>query len=1089
MLKSIALRNLFACIAALLWCINASAQQSNNLQYIDLFIGTTKSNVLTKWGNNGGTYPGAVAPAGALQLSPETRVSGTKGYDYADSVIYYFSCFGHMSGFPEGSAGHFLIMPVLGEGDFEAGKYSRIFAHQNETAAPGYYKVIFDDNHTMVEATATPRAGLFRFTFSKGTTPQLFIGDAEDITTPVNNVVHASNRNTVLNFSEAFLDKKQVKGGWLFIFKPGDSRNKTIVLKMSISSLGFEGAQNNIDKEIGGLSFDDIRRSTQNSWMKMLAVVDVTDADVNHKTSFFTALYHSLLIPWVIDDADGQYKGADGLTQHKSGNNQYGAFSPWDTFRSLHPLLTVLYPEKQKDVILSMLDSYKQTGHLPTESMTGNHAIPIIVDSYLKGIKGFDKQLAYTAMKKSVLEPPFIQPDMQLFNQRGYVPFTRSESVTRTVEYAYDDWVLAQYAETISNQTADCNKLLKMGYNYRNLFNKDALFMLPRDGAQWKKEPGMSGYKEGDKWVYSYFVPQNAKDLINLNGGEKEFAARLDSALTNQVILFDNETVFHLPYLFNQAGYPALTQKWCRQIMLNRFSATPGGLPGNDDLGSTSSWYIFSAIGLYPVCPGSPYYSIGAPIFQKVTLHLPDRKNLTIQSNNVIAGDYIQALKVNGSPWQQLVLPHNMLMNGGIIDFTMNSHASSWPANKSPLVLSATKTSPIIKLLDYTVSTRTVVPNQPFMVKLTLRNSGSIGTKKITIYVSGKAYAYKNSVLEAGQKLTDSVQLRLFAVGRTRLKLGQLPVVTITVKQPVLFNPHPYAISSFTARPMVKQNEKQQVSYTVQNTGGFKRVFNIPLKLNNNVIGADKVALMPGEKRQIEHVFLVTDTGFQKIYTDNATIRFKVYDNAAQSLLLNLSPANHTAGGVIKDNSGFANNGTLLPTVNKLSLKDTAFVLGENAYVEVTNSSSLDRLDQTISMMAWVKPTGGEPGLVDIFTKGDSHVLQVTDGKTLTFFAGGWGRGDCTVSLPDNWCNTWHHIAGVCSGRILSVYIDGVLKGTTVTDEAVNLSNTNRWTLGRNEEFPAERVYHGYINRAMVYKEALSGDDISKLYKSQLKAF
>jgi predicted alpha-1,2-mannosidase len=283
-------------------------------------------------------------------------------------------------------------------------------------------------------------------------------------------------------------------------------------------------------------------------------------------------------------------------------------------------LLTLLYPDKQQDVILSMLDIYKQTGHLPTESMTGNHVIPIIVDSYLKGITGFDSRLAYTAMKKSVLEPPFVQSDMEIFNQKGYIPFTRSESVTRTVEYAYDDWALSQFAKNVVHENKDYLLLQNRAFNYRNLLNTGDLFMLPRNDSEFKLQPGMSGYKEGDKWVYSYFVPHNANDLINLMGGNEQFTARLDSALANNVILFDNETVFHLPYQFNQAGNPALTQKWLRQIMLQRFSNSPGGLPGNDDLGSTSSWYVFSAMGIYPVCPGRPDYAIGTPLFKSVMI-------------------------------------------------------------------------------------------------------------------------------------------------------------------------------------------------------------------------------------------------------------------------------------------------------------------------------------------------------------------------------------------------------------------------------------------------------------------------------------
>lgn len=1079
MLKIVAVRILFIITITLMWFFNADAQQGNHLHYVNPLIGTTKSNVITKWGNNGGTYPGAVAPSGALQLSPETRVTGAKGYDYADSAIYYFSCFGHMSGFPEGSAGRFWVMPVGVDSVFEAGKSSRRFSHHEETATPGYYKVTFNDNHTTAEATVTARAGLFRFTFTEGQSPQLFIGDAGDMSTPSKSVVQASNRNTVINFSEEYQYKKQVKGGWLFTFKPN---LKVMIMKMSTSSISLEGAQKNIDREIGSLNFDEVHQRTRNNWMEVLAVADLSDKNTQRKICFYTALYHSLLIPWVVDDVDGRYKGADGLVHQKSGNNQYGGFSPWDTFRSLHPLLTLLYPDKQNDVILSMLDIYKQTGHLPTESMTGNHAIPIIVDSYLKGLNGFDKQLAYSAMKKSVIEPPFMQPDMEQYNQMGYLPFTRSESVTRTVEYAYDDWALAQFAGKAMNLPLDYARLLKRGYNYRNLFNKDALFMLPRNGDQWKTEPGMSGYKEGDKWVYSYFVPQNTQDLINLNGGAKAFTTRLDSALTNNIILFDNETVFHLPYLFNQAGFSNLTQKWCRQIMLNRFSATPGGLPGNDDLGSTSSWYVFSALGIYPVCPGRPYYAIGAPIFDKVTLYLPNRKNLIIKADNASNDDYVQMVKVNGKPWQQLVLPHATLINGGSINFTMGSHASNWPITKKPQILSETRGAPFFKLLNYKIINYTVLPNQPLMVKFTLLNTGSMGTKKVTVFVNGRAYAFKNCLLNAGQKLTDSIQIRLFVISNASLQVDQLPTVLIKVKQPEVPAGDAYEISSLIARAMVKMNDEQKVSYIIQNIGGVTRTFNIPVVLGKTLLFTDKITLFPGEKKLINHEFTVHHNGFQQLRIDSVAIGFKVYSDPLESILLNILPGKNTASKNIQDKSGFGNNGMLLPVMSRLYESDTAVLFGNNTYVEVPNSPALDVMDKTITIMAWVKPTGRESGLVDIFTKGDSHVLQVNDGKTLTFFAGGWGRGDCTVPLPVNWLNEWHHIAGVCNGKTLYIYIDGVLKGTTITDEPAELSNKNKWTLGRNEEFPSERVYHGYINKAMVFREALSAEGIAHMY-------
>jgi putative alpha-1,2-mannosidase len=1067
---------LFA-VLSLLLSNSVVAQQANHLRYVNPFIGTGKSNVFTKWGSEGGTYPGAVVPSGYIQLSPETRNS--KGYNYADTTICYFSCFRHMSGFPEGSAGSFHIMPINATDKLENGAFSRKFSHANETAAPGYYRVKFNDDGTTIEATATARTGLFRFAFPIGGTPQIYISDAGELTVINNRQLKASNNNAVINFTEAYTDKKQVNGGWLFTFK--SSTGATIGLKISASSIDNVGAQHNIDKEIGAASFDEIHSRAEREWLQKLAVVDVSDSNEQNKTVFYTALYHSLLIPWVIDDADGRYKGADGKVHQKTGANQYGAFSPWDTFRSLHPLLTLLYPDKQKDAILSMLDIYKQTGHLPTESMTGNHAIPIIVDSYLKGITGFDKQLIYTAMKKSILEPPFVQTDMEIYNKQGYIPFTRSESVTRTVEYAYDDWALSQFAKQVIHNDKDYKLLQQRGFNYRNLLNNDQLLMLPRNNDEFKHDPGMSGYKEGDKWVYSYFVPHNTKDLINITGGNTQFSSRLDSALSD-AIPFDNETVFHVPYLFNQAGRPSLTQKWLREIMLQRFGNSPGGLPGNDDLGSTSSWYLFSAMGIYPVCPGRPYYAIGAPLFKSVTLHLPNGKNFTINSNgSSLENNYVKNVTINGKPWQQLSVPHAVLTSGGSMTFDMTDKASQWPLDKNPVVLSETRLDPKFKVLNYTLSTKNVRVNEPFTVRFSISNAGAAGVKIVRLLVNGKPYVYKNCMVASGEVKKDSITCRLYPLGKTTLALESMPATIVEVKQSANPPAQPFKITELAAGPMIRLNEQQQISYLVQNIGGVKRSFQIPVTKNDTLLFTDTVELLPGEKKPIKHLANAVFAGFQKLSVGDANLVYKVYQNSKASLMLDLSPINYTTDKIIKDASGYQNNGHIINESNPTGKLN----FNENTFVEVPNAPSLDNMGETITMMGWVYPTGNERGLVDMITKGDSHVLQVSDHKTLTFFAGGWGRGDCTVNLPADWNDKWHHIAGVCSGKTLYLYIDGLLAGTTVVETSANLSINNKWTLGRNEEFPSERIFHGYMDKVKVYEEPLTADEIRTIVDNE----
>jgi putative alpha-1,2-mannosidase len=1067
------------------------AQQSN-ISYVDPFIGTTKSKALTNWGGNGGTYPGAVAPSGNIQISPETRVTGAKGYDYSDQSIYFFSCYKHLSGFPEGSWGQIFVMPVQENKVFELGKYNRAFSHREEQATPGYYKVVFNDNKTVVEATAGTRTGILKITFAASVIPQLFVGAMGDIQLNGSRNLQGSLGNTVVNLSEEITKSEKVSGGVLLTFKKEETV-KFIEIKISTSTVSFEGAQRNIDAEVGQLSFESFKERTRKEWNTQLSTVDLKDPSLANKKVFFTALYHSLLIPWVISDVDGQYRGADKQIHKTSGKYEYGGFSPWDTFRSLHPLLSLLYPEKQKDVILSMLNIYNQTGFLPTESMTGNHAVPIIVDSYLKGITGFDPKLAYTAMKKSIMDSPFVKNDMEIYHQLGYVPFSRSESVTRTVEYAYDDWSLSQYAKLIMKNDKDYQLLKNRGHNYRNVFHGQDLFMLPRLDSVYKLNPGMTGYKEGNKWVYTYFVPHNGKDLINLLGGKKDFATRLDSAMTNNVILYDNETVVQLPYLFNAAGYPALTQKWIRDIMINRFSATPGGLPGNDDLGSMSSAYIFNAMGLFPISPGNPRYAIGAPLFQSLTLHLSTKKRLVIKASNQSAQNkYVKSLTVNKQPFQQLDISHQQLMKGGTLEFSMSKDAKQeWPKNKDPAALSETKSFSAITLSKTSISKSKVNPNEEFWIKFTLKNKGSLGTQKVVVYINGKQGGSKSCLVHPGETLKDSISYRLYNLGRTRIGTDPITSTTIMVTEPLIAVAQPFQVSELNAKPMVKINTDQQISYSVKNLTGAPQTFKSKITVSNDdlkmdsALTIDAVRLLPGEQKTLTHHFLANQVGLQTIKVNKEQINFKVYSKALESLILDLDSKN-IKGNQLADASGFQNHGLLEGATKQFTGK--SILTDDHSYVEIPNAPSLDQMEENLTMMTWVYPQENESGLTDMLTKGDSHVLQTTDQKTLTFFAGGWGRGDCTVNLPSNWKNQWHHLAGVCKGAVLSVYIDGHLAGTSTVDGTVNLSNTSKWQIGRNEEFPSERVFHGKMDKIKIYEQPLSADEITAIFKKEIQS-
>lgn len=958
--------------------------------YVNPFIGTTKSAVLTKWGNEGGCYPGAVAPHGFYQLTPETRRTGARGYDYQDSTICYFTCMDHHSGFPGGSAGRVFVMPVSDSHSFDPDHYSRRFSHKDEIAVPGYYKVLFRDDQTTVEATASPDGGIFRFTFPGKETPQVYASET-------------------LHFSITPVEQRSVQGGTLYIFK----RGTTLV----------EAAVGNEHR-----TFDAVKAGTYKQWNDLLTVVEINDDNEKGKAIFYTALYHSLLLPWL-------------------NNGHYSGFSPWDSFRTLHPLLSMLYPDLQAAMIRSMLDVYHATGHLPTESMTGNHAVPIITDAYFKGIP-MDKEEAYQAMQKSINDTPYLQPDMPVYHELGYVPLTWPESVTRTVEYAYDDWALNLFTKEAMHEKIKDDRSLA----FLHLLHVPSLLLLPRYKNEFKLNPGNTGYKEGDQWIYSYFVPQHPRELINMMGGDELFALRLDTALDKQHIIFDNETVFHVPYLFNEANRPDLTQLWVRKIMNDRFSDTPGGLPGNDDLGATSSWYVFSAMGLYPLAPGKPVYALGIPAFREMKLHLKEGKTLIIK-NNETHYPYVQQVRLNGIAYTGLNMAHDFIKRGGTLEFETTI---------APVVTHENVNRTVVRLTEITMDS-VAIPDQPFPIGFTLINNGDAGVYRINVLLNGQLYGTKNCLVGKGARLRDSIQVYLYKAGANVLQLNEAAERQVMIKAP-LMNVAP-VISDLVLKPLIKKDSIQHIAFAVSNKQGVTKSFSIPLSLDGKPFYIAKLTLAPGERKIVTCQVKAAAIGWHNVNIFKVSGRFKVYQDPQESLLLYLDGT--------EDVSGFGNHAAIISTGGKGDNGRHPFLSDSTTYIEIPNARSLDEMGTTLTMMAWVYPLEQSSGLVDVFAKGDTHVLQIVDGRMLSFFAGGWGRGDITVPLPEHWLNQWHHIAGVCDKQGLKIYIDGVLKGETKLDDPVNLSIGNKWTLGRNEEFPGTRIFKGYIDQPKIYSDPI----------------
>jgi len=668
-------------IASTLISFSLQSQSTKLTDYVNSFIGTGRAEALTFWGAEGGTYPGAVAPFGAIQISPETNITSEKGYNFRDSSIFFFSCAGHMSGYPNGSSGFLRIMPadLYSKGPTE--KYSRRFSHTDEQAAPGLYSVLFRDNNTFVEAAASERAGILRIVFPAGVKPSIFLGDIGESRMAGKNRIYGTKQNSVIIFNRDIEQIKKIKVGGdtpgtsIISFRAENGKETELLIHVSVSGVSHASAEKNIESEIGGRPLAELREQTIKKWENILSVVEIDDPSLENKVKFYTALYHSMLLPWIISDSEGNYNGADRKVHVTSGKNEYGGFSPWDTFRSLHPLMCLLQPDRQNDMIRSMLDRFTQAGRLHGGPMTGNHAVAIIADSWMKNIRDYDGNLALTAIR-STLDSACKNPDMAEYRKTGFVPGTFTESVTRTVEYSYDDWALTKFESALGHEPEP--EFLKGSTAYRNLWDSASGFMLPRADNKFITNPGFFGYKEGDKWSYSLFVPQDPMDLIKLSGGATEFSDKLDYALAHRKIYFDNEPVLHIPYLFNFAGQPQKTQLWVRYYMHTHFLNSPGGLPGNDDLGSMSSWFVFSSLGFFPFAPGNSEYALGSPLFMKAVIHLQGNKALTIRSeNNNTENVLVSRVSAGGKGLSHPFITHRELMDCRELVFTMQNMIAS----------------------------------------------------------------------------------------------------------------------------------------------------------------------------------------------------------------------------------------------------------------------------------------------------------------------------------------------------------------------------------------------------------------------------
>jgi predicted alpha-1,2-mannosidase len=706
-----------------------SFAQKSPADYVNTFIGT---------GGHGHTYPGATMPFGMVQLSPDTRLEGWDGcggYHYDDNYIFGFS-HTHLNGTGVPDLCDILFMPTTGETRWNNGSdgkpgYGSHFKHSSESSEPGYYKVVLDDYKITAELTATTRAGMHCYTFpasgESNILVDLFHRDEvleSSIKVISDTQIEGLRRSRswaqdqyvyfVAEFSKPFssyeiaVDNKPKPGiksadnekNIKAIFHFNTTAGEKIYVKVGISAVSEDGARLNLKTEIPGWDFAKVRSDAKSSWNKELSKIEVEGGTDQQKTIFYTALYHTMANPNTYMDVNGSYRGRDLKVHNDNTFTNYTVFSLWDTYRAFHPLMTIIDQKRTLDYIKTFLTQYEQGGLLPvweldaneTFCMIGYHSVPVIVDAYLKGIKGFDTEKAFAAMRKSATREGNI--GLKALDQNGYISTEdESESVSKTLEYAYDDWCIAQFAKSIGKND-EYSYFIKRGQNYKNMFDSSTGFMRARSNGGWFNpfdpfEVNFN-YTEANAWQYSFTAVQDMTGFIQLQGGKQNLAKKLDqlfsvssrtsgrdqSDITGLIGQYahGNEPSHNIAYLFPFVDQPWKTQKLVHQIMNTFYRNNPDGLTGNEDCGQMSAWAVMSAMGFYQVTPGTDEYVIGTPWFSKVTINLESGNKFVIKAKGISTQNfYIQSATLNGKSYNASFLKHPDIMNGGELTFTMGA--------------------------------------------------------------------------------------------------------------------------------------------------------------------------------------------------------------------------------------------------------------------------------------------------------------------------------------------------------------------------------------------------------------------------------
>ena len=730
----------------------AGAKADTHLSdYIRPFVGTQ---------GGGNTYPGPSAPFGMVQLGPDTERDlweTASGYEYSDTSIMGFTLT-HLTGTGIPDLGDFLFMPQIGEPKLMAGSkehpeegYRARYSHDQEWAAAGYYKVKLLNNNVTVELTAGERAGIMRFTFPQserasimtdlqhflsgkrfkliwshvrvednatvtgfhlinGWAKERYLYFAARYSRPFDHYRIMSNGSEVKYDSfrtYRFRSRNEAAGTNLqFLAEYRTRSDEVILVKVAVSAISAANALQNLDTEVpkGDWDFDEVRRATCAKWDRELARIEVAGSQKDKET-FYTAMYHAFLAPNLYQDVTGEYRGLDWNIHRAHGFTNYAVFSLWDTFRATHPLFALVQAARDSDMINSLLAHYDQSvDHLlPLWSLQGNetwcmigyHAVPVIVDGYLKGVRGFDAKRAYAAIKTTAMNPDY--DSVATYAKLGWVPCDQeNESVSKTLEYAFDDYCVAQMAKALGHQD-DCDYFRKRAASYKNVFDPSTRQVRGKDSqGRWRTpfdphaygEGAQADFTEATATQFTFFNPQDVPAMMALLGGREKFAQQLDALFAYKEPVkvaaaediqgrigeywHGNEPSHHIIYLYCYAGQPWKAAERLHEVVRTQYGNQPNSLSGNDDCGQMSAWYIFTALGFYPVCPASDYYVIGSPAVPKAVIRLSNGKTFTMRAEDLSEQNiYVQSVKLNGKDWNTPFLPYRELKNGGTLVFRL----------------------------------------------------------------------------------------------------------------------------------------------------------------------------------------------------------------------------------------------------------------------------------------------------------------------------------------------------------------------------------------------------------------------------------